>query len=164
MTHKTQADWIAQIRKSIAEVEVWLAEMPEKHWRNRIEGNRTNKDLVGHLAAWSDFLTDQIENLARGNPENIKQIEIDNWNATQIETRCDWSVARILQEWEKAAHRTLNVIIQLPADVFSQQWSVPWDEEHVAIDDLLALWLLHLKQHQEAWEPTHQRRKNERMY
>jgi hypothetical protein len=154
MAHKTHTDWIDQISTSSAELEAWLVRMPQQRWHNQVEGNWKIKDLVGHLAAWSDLLTDQIEDLARGNFENLKHIEIDTWNAAQIEMRRDWPVAKIWQEWKQASHRTQNVIMQLPAEVYSQRWFVPWDEGQVAIYDLLDLWLLHLKQHKEAWEPA----------
>ena len=159
MKSKTPADWIARISISSAEVNAWLVGVSEKHWLNLVEETWTIKDLIGHLAAWSDFLVDQIDALVQGNFDKIKRIDIDHWNAAQIAVRRSRSVVEIRKEWERAVQRTQNVITQLPEEIFACRWSVAWSKEPVTIEDLLNLWLLHLQQHQEVWESTHQRRK-----
>ena len=96
---------------------------------------------------------DQIETLAQGNPEKIKQIDIDSWNAAQLTVRSSWSIAKIQKEWEQSSQRALNVVTKIPKETFSHHWQVAWAKEPITINDLLDLWLLHLTQHQEAWEP-----------
>ncbi len=74
-------------------------------WSSLVEGSWTVKDLVGHLAVWSDLLLDQIEALSQNAPENIQQIDIDHWNAAQISARKDWSVIQVRKEWEQSTMR-----------------------------------------------------------
>lgn len=45
------------------------------------------------------------------------------------------------------------MVTQIPKETFSHHWQVAWAKESITINDLLDLWLLHLAQHQEAWEP-----------
>lgn len=104
MISKTEADWGMLLNASSAKVESWLSKIPDEHWLKHIESDWTVKDLIGHLAAWSNLLLDQIETLAQGNPEKIKQIDIDSWNAAQLAVRSGWSIAKIRKEWNNQAN------------------------------------------------------------
>ena len=150
---KTEIDWETRLNTSCARVESWLSGIPDEHWLDPIEGGWTIKDLIGHLAAWSNLLLNQIEALAQGNPDAIKQIDIDSWNAAQIAVRRDWSIAKIRKQWQQSSQRAQKIVAKLPAEAFGHRWQVAWAKEPVKIKDLLDLWLLHLRQHQEAWEP-----------
>ena len=149
---KERAEWITIISTSSTKVDRWLAGIPDEDWFSPIEGTWTIKDLVGHLAAWSELLLDQIEALAQNNPGKITQIDIDNWNAAQIAARSDWSVAETREEWEQSTMRARSIVNRLPEEILSRQAYVPWTKEPVSIGDLLDLWLLHITQHQNAWE------------
>ncbi len=126
--------------------------MPDDLWLNPVESDWTVKDLIGHLAAWSNLLLDQIEALLNGNAEKIEQIDIDRWNAAQVALRRDWPIAQIRREWQQSHRRAQTIVEQLPATAYTQHWPVAWAEEPVTINDLLHLWLLHLEQHQQAWQ------------
>ena len=152
MPSKTEVDWEIRLNAACAQVESWLSAVPDEYWLDPIAGDWTVKDLIGHLSAWSNLLLDQIEALAQGNPEKIKQIDIDSWNAAQIARRRDWPIAKIRQEWQQSNQRAQAVVAQIPPETFSQRRQVAWAADPIAINDLLDLWLLHLEQHEEAWE------------
>jgi len=147
-----QSDRLASLTASCAKVEKWLAGISDDSWSSLVEGSWTVKDLVGHLAVWSDLLLDQIEALSQNAPENIQQIDIDHWNAAQISARKDWSVIQVRKEWEQSTMRARSLVKHLPDEMWSCRAVVPWTKEHVSLGDLLDLWLLHIKQHQNAWE------------
>ena len=152
MNFKKRTDWITIITASSTKVENWLAGISDEAWLSLIEGTWTIKDLVGHLAVWSDLLLDQIEALAQNTPDKIQQIDIDHWNAAQIAARSDWSVAKTRKEWKQSAMRARSIVKRLPEEMLSRQAFVPWTKEPVSIEDLLDLWLLHITQHHNAWE------------
>jgi hypothetical protein len=149
---KNKADRIAHVAASVAKVEKWLTGMSDESWSSMIEGMWTAKDLVGHLAVWSDLLLDQIEALAQNTPDIIQQIDIDHWNAAQITLRSDWSIAKVRKEWEQSMMRARSLIKRLPDEIWSYRAVVPWTKEPVSLDELLNLWLLHITQHQDVWE------------
>ena len=147
-----QADQIYTINASCTQVERWLNGIPDDSWSNLIEGSWTVKDLVGHLAVWSDLLLDQIEALAQNNPDKIHRVDIDKWNVAQISARSGWSVARVRKEWERSTMRARNIVMRIPGEMWTRRTVVPWTDEQVSLDDLLDLWNLHITQHQNAWK------------
>jgi hypothetical protein len=149
---KKKADRIGRVEASVAKVEKWLTGMSDESWSNMIEGMWTAKDLVGHLAVWSDLLLDQIEALAQNTNAIIQEIDIDQWNAAQITVRSDWSIAKVRKEWEQSTMRARSIVKRQPDEIWSSRAVVPWTIEPVSLDELLDLWLLHITQHQDGWE------------
>lgn len=147
-----QVDWNMLITASSAGFEKWLARMPEGAWLNQIEGTWTIKDLVGHLAAWSNLLLDQIEALVENNAEKIHLVDIDRWNEAQVSARKEWRAAEVRREWDQSMMRARRIVNSLSQKNLSHRAVVPWTKELVSVEDLLNLWILHLTQHQEAWK------------
>jgi hypothetical protein len=114
-----KADRILLIEASVAKVQKWLTGMSEESWLSMVEGNWTAKDLVGHLAAWSDLLLDQIEALAQNTNAIIQLIDIDHWNAAQITLRSDWSITKVRKEWEQSTVRARSVVMRLQRACFA---------------------------------------------
>jgi rSAM/selenodomain-associated transferase 1 len=143
-------DWSARIEAANAEVERWLTDLPDKAWLDVVEGTWTAKDVIDHLAAWSENLLDEVEALARGDADAIQAVDIDAWNATQIAIRRDWPVEKVRAAWETTVERALRVAAWLSADEVARHWRVPWTDELVSPADLLGLWLVHIEQHRES--------------
>ena len=122
MLSEKEANSAIRLDISYAKVASWLSAIPDEHWLDQIEGDWTVKDLVGHLAAWSNLLLDQIEALAQGNPEEIKEINIDSWNAAQIALRSSWSTAAIRGEWERCVPTRSILLAQIAPESFFQCW------------------------------------------
>jgi hypothetical protein len=147
-----KADRIGPVEASVAKVEKWLTGMSDGSWSSIIEGMWTAKDLVGHLAVWSNLLLDQIEALAQNTNATIQEIDIDQWNAAQITLRSDWSITKVRKEWEQSTMRARSIVKRLPDEIWSSRAVVPWTKEPVSLDELLDLWLQHITQHQDGWE------------
>ncbi len=140
-------NWIEDIRSASADVEAWIAKTPPADWLAPRPGGWTDKDLLGHLAAWSDLLMDQVEAFRRGRPETIESIDVDAWNAHQVAARRDWTVEETMASWRRAVQRALDVIRGLPVDIWDRHWRVAWAPDMVSVGDVLRLWVVHVEQH-----------------
>jgi hypothetical protein len=140
-------DWSSQIRAASQEVEIWIRRVEPDRWQSPFGAVWTNQDLLGHLAAWSDFLVDQVEALQQDRPGDIEAVDVDGWNAAQVARRRGRTADQIVEEWRRAVQRVTDVVGGLPAEAWRRNWPVAWSAEPVAIDALLRLWLGHLEQH-----------------
>ena len=147
-------EWVARIRAVGAEVSRLLAGVSEDAWLEVAEGTWTAKDVVGHLAVWSDLLLDGVEALVQNRAKVIQTVEIDAWNADQIAARRDWTVAQVRSAWEEALERALRLASQLSPDEMSRSSPASWSEGPTSPSDVFDLWLLHIAQHRDglaAW-------------
>jgi len=156
------ADWPARIEKAGAEVASKLIELPDDAWLEVVEGTWTLKDVIGHLAAWSDYLLDEVEALTRGDADAIQVIDINDWNAAQIAARRDWPAEKVQAAWEATVRRALHVVAHLPANEMTSRRRVAWTDDPVSPGDLLDLWLLHIEQHRESLTAWHERNSERR--
>jgi hypothetical protein len=140
-------DWIAEIRTASAAVEAWILAVAPDDWLAPRAGGWSDRDLLGHLAAWSDLLMDQVEALQQERPETVDAIDVHVWNAEQVARRRRSTVEETIAAWRRAAQRVDEVIAGLAPCVGSRRWQVSWTPQQVCIDDLLDLWLVHLDQH-----------------
>jgi hypothetical protein len=147
MSMGVAVDWVSQIRAASQGVEVWIQRTDPGRWQLPGGTAWTNQDLLGHLAAWSDLLVDQIEALRDDCPDAIAPVDVDDWNAVQVARRRGQAPDEIVEEWRRAVRRVTDVVSGLPAEDWSRYWLVAWSNEPVSIDRLLGLWLVHLEQH-----------------
>jgi hypothetical protein len=138
---------ISQIRAASADVEDWIRRVGPDRWQMPFGKVWTNQDLLGHLAAWSDFLVDQVEALQQDRPGEIETVDVDVWNAAQVARRRGRTADETVEEWRRAARRVTDVVVGLPTEAWHRSWPVPWSAEPVSIDAVLRLWLGHLEQH-----------------
>jgi hypothetical protein len=143
----TSADWLGELDAARAPVEAWIRGVASDAWLAPRAKPWTRKDLLGHLAAWSDFLLDQVEALQRNQPETIEAVDVDAWNALEVERRRSWTVDATIAAWQRTGRRAAEVISALPPDAWNRRWRVAWAEEPVSIGDVLRLMLVHLDQH-----------------
>jgi hypothetical protein len=139
-------DWATRCDAAAAAVDAWIARVGAR-WDGPQEATWSDQDLLGHLAAWSDFLLDQIEALLAGQAGAIAAIDVDAWNAEQVGLRRGRPPAETIDEWRRSARRVADVAGGLPADAREREWHVAWSSSPVTIDRLLTLWVVHIEQH-----------------
>jgi hypothetical protein len=140
-------EWIGKLLTALAPVDGWVEKTAHDAWLAPRERPWTRKDLLGHLTAWSDFLLDQVEALREGRSGAIEAIEVDAWNAAEVERRRNWTVEAIIAAWRQSVRRTEDVISALPPEAWGGRWRVAWSAEPVAIEDVLRLMVVHFGQH-----------------
>jgi hypothetical protein len=139
-------DWATRCDAAAATVETWIARVGTG-WDGPTGTAWSDTDLLGHLSAWSDFLLDQVDALLSGRAGTIAAINVDTWNAEQVERRCGRTAREAVDEWRRAARRARDVVRGLSDEARRRRWAVAWSVSPVTIDDLLALWILHIEQH-----------------
>jgi hypothetical protein len=153
-TSEQKVEWAARIEAAAAEVNRLLAGAPGGVWLDVAEGTWTAKDVVGHLAVWSDLLMDGVEALVQGRADAVPAVNIDAWNADQIAARRDWTVDQIQSAWEEALARALRLTSQISSAAMNRQCLAPWSDDPTSPSDVFDLWLLHIEQHRDglaAW-------------
>jgi len=140
-------DWLSEWQTARAPVEEWIQTVAPDAWLAPRPKPWTRKDLLGHLAAWSDFLLDQVEALQLNRPDTIEAIDVDAWNALEIERRRNWTVEETIAAWRRTGRRADEVISALPPESWDRRWRVAWADEPVSIGDVLRLMVVHLDQH-----------------
>lgn len=141
-------DWRNEVRVAAAAVEEWLVQrVAADEQPGRYQAKWTAKDVLGHLAAWSDLLMDEIEALQQDRPETIEVVDVDAWNAVEVARRRSWTPDQMIAEWRRSVQRADTVIGRLLPETWERRWHVAWAPEPVSVEDLLRLWLVHLEQH-----------------
>lgn len=140
-------DWLAELRLARGPVDGWIERTDSGAWLAPRRGPWTRKDLLGHLAAWSDFLLDQVEALRDDRPDSVEAIEVDAWNAAEVERRRHWTIEATVAAWRQSAQRADELISGLPPQVWEGRWRVTWAAGPVTVADVLRLMVVHLAQH-----------------
>jgi hypothetical protein len=141
------ARWVGELRAARGPVDAWIQEVASDAWCGPRGGRWTRKDLLGHLTAWSEFLLDQVEALRDNRPDVIEAIQVDAWNAVEVERRRHWTVEATITGWRRSAQRADEVISALSPAAWTGRWRVAWSAEPVSIDNLIELVVVHLRQH-----------------
>ncbi|MGE5357587.1 MAG: DinB family protein [Bacteroidales bacterium] len=140
-------DWNREVQRAGDDVEAWIARVRTGGWTEPVGSAWSNKDLLGHLAAWSNLLTDQVEAFIRESPCSTAAVDVDAWNAEQVALRRARAPGEIVQEWRSSFRRAVAAAEALPRDVRGRTVSVAWATDPVSAEDLLQLWVLHVRQH-----------------
>jgi hypothetical protein len=148
------ADWCSQVREAGDVVNAWMERIDAAGWTAPRGAAWNNKDLLGHLAAWSNLLIDQLEALVHDSPHSLAAVDVDRWNDEQVAARRAWPPIRVVEEWQRAIGRALQVLEALPPDAGVRLVPVTWARAPVSVDDVVRLWVAHVTQHRarlEAW-------------
>jgi hypothetical protein len=139
-------EWATRCDAAAAIVDAWIARVGTR-WDEPRDHAWSDKDLLGHLSAWSDFLLDEVEDLLAGRVGRMPAVDVDAWNAEQVRLRRARTAGETIDEWRLAARRAAVVARSLSADARQREWYVEWSASPVTIDDLLSLWIAHVEQH-----------------
>ena len=140
-------DWLAELRAARGPVDEWIERTDPGAWLAPRRGPWTRKDLLGHLAAWSDLLLDQVEDLRDDRADAIEAVDVDAWNAAEVERRRHWTVEATIAAWRRSVRPADELISALPPETWDGRWRVPWAAGPVSVADVLRLMVVHLGQH-----------------
>ena len=129
-------DWLAMANAAAADVDAWIGRVGGR-WDESDGTPWTNRHLLGHLSAWSDFLFDQVEALLADRAGTIVTIDVDEWNAAQVEKRRGQAASDSIAEWSRAVARVNAVVPRLSGAALHSRYPVAWARSPVSVQDLL---------------------------
>jgi len=139
---KDRQTLLAEMDAARSKVEALVPQI-EQHLDKQIYPGWTFKEFLDHLTGWDDlviaFLTAYRN---RTTPTVPAYREIDEYNAETVTTRQSLDYVHSRREWESTRREVKRFLAELPDEMFSQSYLMPWGGEGT-ISDLLAIFIHH---------------------
>lgn len=122
----------------------------ERMAQERVEGEWTAKDILGHIASWDDATVDALRSFSASDPSAVEVIsDIDVWNGEQAARKRPEPLSVILDGLAAARREFLD----LAAQVLPEQWerisTWPWGSRNTLTEAVSGL-AHHEKEHASA--------------
>jgi hypothetical protein len=96
------------------------------------------KDIIAHLASYEFVLIEVLQGfLGGGATPYLEQFANPNFNDAQVADRRDRSAQSVLDEYQTAHAKTMQLIGQIPAETLRKNGTLPWYGAEYALDDFL---------------------------
>lgn len=121
-----------------------LEGIPASEWeKGGVCGVWSVKDIIGHLAFYEHMLTEVLAPFAGIHTETPLMQQLaqvgEAINDLQADTRKNWSVTEIRDEYITACtHNLEQVVPKVPNDLWPQTGTLPWYGMEYALDDYIA--------------------------
>jgi hypothetical protein len=93
----------------------------DKKLQQRVVGEWSLKDLMGHVSSWESVALERIGRMKRNEPvETIPDDKVDEWNKRFQEQRRDWRLIIVEGEFESVHARLLQEFGKLPEELWSR--------------------------------------------
>ncbi len=121
---------------------VTIKDFPDAEWETGGAcGAWSVKDVMGHLGAFENVLADVFASLLgeadtpyldqRRNPGPL------GFNDEQAAQRKDWPIQQILDEYNSAHERVMELVARIPAETFLQPGLVSWYGPEYSLDEYI---------------------------
>lgn len=88
--------------------------------RDRVLGNWSVKDVIGHISAWNWEIMKSIDEvLMKKAPWYLTKGETE-FNMIEVAKRQDWSLREVLEDWEKS----FDSLIRRIEEISSIEWNI----------------------------------------
>jgi hypothetical protein len=98
------------------------------------------KDIIAHLASYELLLAEALDTFL-GAEFGLTMSEMAQmggaWNDSQVERRKGKSVAEVLAEYEEAHQRVMDLAVQIPAEKYRENGTIPWYGPEYCLDDFV---------------------------
>jgi len=142
----------------------------------RVVGEWTIKDLLGHIVSWNEEFRANIEMILAGeHPGHDHQIseedDFDGWNQQIIQQKRNWSFERLVADLERDYQEAVNLIIRLQPEDYRKRGVTPWKqaatentktlakEDTDSVETLVTFHWRHMNQHARQIERWRKQRK-----
>lgn len=90
----------------------------------------TVREIMAHLAGWDDLVIKHIQTLVDAHAPAAPAIKgINAYNATSLASREDLDYDQVLKEYIQNRQALLKLLRDVPAEMISVQYAVPWGGE-----------------------------------
>src|SRR5690242_183185 len=116
---------------------------PDEEWDTAgVCGVLSAKEIVAHLAAYENVLVDVLATFVSkqsATPNLTKMLEQpEKFNENEVEVRKGRTVREILDEYNRAHERAMELAVQITPERYRQPGTLPWYGAEYALDDLIA--------------------------
>jgi uncharacterized damage-inducible protein DinB len=142
----------------------------------RVVGEWTIKDLLGHIVVWNEEFRVSIEMILAGkHPGYDHQIseedDFGSWNQQIIERKRNWSIEHILADLERDYQEAVDLILRLQPEDYRKRGVTPWKqaatgntktlakEDTDSVETLVTFHWRHMNQHAHQIEKWRKQRK-----
>jgi uncharacterized damage-inducible protein DinB len=144
----------------------------------RVIGDWTVKDLLGHVVSWNDEFRADIDDILRGeHPGYLRRIdargEFNQWNQLQVSQKRSWSWSQVVDDLERDYGEACWLIQRLQPQDFRRRGVPPWKpaaadkpqsatrENTDSVETLLTYHWRHMNEHTRIIERWRKRRQQE---
>jgi len=109
----------------------------------------TIKEVIGHIAAWEIVIQKAILAFTAGDPPYfLREQDFDRFNQGAVESRAEWSLEQVLQEWKDIRMGLRKSIQALDLDLLEEELVLPWGSERT-LAELIEILGEHESEHME---------------
>jgi uncharacterized damage-inducible protein DinB len=95
--------------------------------RERVDGEWTAKDILGHIASWDEVTVDALSSIVAHEPSAVEVIsDIDAWNAAQVARKRPDPQSVILDRLAAARGEFLALAAQALLEQWEETSTWPW--------------------------------------
>jgi hypothetical protein len=98
------------------------------------------KDIVAHLASYEEVLVDVLGALTGGGATSYLDkftAPGGQFNDSEVAARKGKSIGEVLEEFNSAHERVMELAGQIPQETFRQNGTLPWYGSEYALDDFI---------------------------
>lgn len=93
--------------------------------RSGVVENWSTKDLLGHIAFWSQRAAESLQLIAAGRSDEIRfpanVAAVDEWNERERRLRQDRPLPDVREEWLESYQRAMQALADFPAEKLEQK-------------------------------------------
>ncbi len=126
-----------------------IAHLNEIDLKRRIYPLWTVREILAHLSGWDDATIAFIRSLLAGKePATPAARGIDAYNSETVATREGLDYDHIYREYIETRLILLDLIRQMPEEMVSQNYTLPWGEQG-SLEDMINIFGPHEEEHAE---------------
>ena len=118
-----------------------LVDLPMEHWdTENVCGWWSTKHIIGHLASFEYVLIEVLRSYVGGGPTPyLEEYGADpgKFNDVQVAERKNRPARDVFDEYKAQHAKTMEIIVEIPAEVIRQAGTIPWYGQQYALDDFI---------------------------
>lgn len=127
--------------------------LPEKEWYTPgVTGVWSVREIIAHLASFEHLLVDVLQSLLGDEPtptlDRFLRLGHAKFNDEEVARRRDHFVSEVWAEYTNTHLQTLDLLSQLPPELFRRKGVLPWYGNEYDLEDLLVYqYYAHKREH-----------------
>ncbi|MFC1922646.1 DinB family protein [Chloroflexota bacterium] len=121
----------------------------DPEWRVHTDSSWRIKDILGHIATWDRQVTKSLRAYQAGSEYAITDFEEHAFNEQAVKAQQSLTAQQVYVEWEQARQDFIDVLKEIPSDLFPGDLLYPWGDESGSIAQLVEFMTDHDAEHRD---------------